>query len=99
MTKRRFKGLQGDIVILADACRERRQFKPQLVGIWKTPRIHVYWLAARETKWVPSTPGGPARHGGAGIPEFYVAMTRARDRLYVTGWHATKIIRKAAGTT
>jgi len=92
MTVHGSKGLQGDIVILADACRERRAgTKPQLVwDLEDAENPCVYWPVARENEV------GPVAERRAVMDDMaereyrrllYVAMTRARDRLYVTGWH------------
>ena len=93
MTVHGAKGLEANIVILADACSNR-----------SAPSVPVYFVRP-PTKRAPAVPIWAVK-GASRLPAIaevkdrlkneerrelarllYVAMTRARDRLYITGFH------------
>ncbi len=93
MTVHGAKGLEANIVILADACSNR-----------SAPSVPVYFVRP-PTKGAPAVPIWAVK-GASRLPAIaevkdrlkdeerrelgqllYVAMTRARDRLYITGFH------------
>jgi ATP-dependent helicase/nuclease subunit A len=98
MTVHGAKGLQAPIVFLPDTCMIPRRQGVSLYNIPLTaPRLnfsgepdgHLIWpVSANKIELIESA---KARLREAELEEYhrllYVAMTRARDRLYVSGWH------------
>ncbi len=95
MTVHGAKGLEADIVILADACSNRGAsaapvtFVPGIRGEGGGPDIPIW--AVKGTSRLPAVAEAKNRlkdeeHWELGRL-LYVAMTRARDRLYITGFH------------
>ncbi len=93
MTVHGAKGLEANIVILADACSNRSASGAPVYFIGDdddgAPALPV-WAIKGASKLAPIA-GEKARLSDAERRELerllYVAMTRARDRLYVTGFH------------
>ncbi len=95
MTVHGAKGLEADIVILADACSSRSAtpaavtFVQGVGGEEGAPDIPVW--AIKGTSRLPAVAEAKARLKDEEHRELgrllYVAMTRARDRLYITGFH------------
>jgi ATP-dependent helicase/nuclease subunit A len=92
MTVHGAKGLEANIVILADACSNRSASGAPIFFIGDgggAPALPV-WAIKGASKLAPIA-GEKARLSDVERRELerllYVAMTRARDRLYVTGFH------------
>ncbi len=92
MTVHGAKGLEGAVVILADACSDRSASPPPIFlagGEGWTPWIPVW--AVKGASALPPIAAAKKALAGAELREagrlLYVAMTRARDRLHVTGFH------------
>ena len=88
MTVHGSKGLQGDIVILADACHVKdAKTKPPLIwDLENTDNPFVYWPVVKENEVGPAADRRAIMDAMAEREYrrlLYVAMTRARDRLYV----------------
>ncbi|MEM7191578.1 MAG: 3'-5' exonuclease [Pseudomonadota bacterium] len=98
MTVHGAKGLQAPIVILPDTCSVPRGQGPQ---IYAAPRVgaapndphHLLWPPAGHTN-LPGLSGPKAAAARAEQEEYrrllYVAMTRAEDRLYISGFQGTQ---------
>jgi ATP-dependent helicase/nuclease subunit A len=97
MTVHGAKGLQAPIVFLPDTCVLPRAQGPRLFPV---PRLGAPPDEVTHLVWTPGRPGLQAIADAketvrrAEIDEYhrllYVAMTRARDRLYVCGWQGQK---------
>ncbi len=95
MTVHGAKGLEANIVILADACSNRSAaaapvtFVPGVRGKEGAPDIPI-WAVKGASRLPPLTEAKHClkdeEHRELGRL-LYVAMTRARDRLYITGFH------------
>ncbi len=94
MTVHGAKGLQAPIVFLPDTCMLPRAQGPRLFPVQRSgvppgEVAHIVWAAGRNDLDVLAEAKDAVRR--AEIEEYhrllYVAMTRARDRLYVCGWH------------
>jgi len=97
MTVHGAKGLQAPIVFLPDTCTLPRAQGPRLfpVARFGTPPDevdHLVWAPGRSDLEVIAEAKDTMRRGE--IDEYhrllYVAMTRARDRLYVCGWQGQR---------
>ncbi len=98
MTVHGAKGLQAPIVFLPDTCMNVRPHWPRLFPL---PRAgeplgeveHIVWPPAGHSK-LAALEVSKAAADDADRREYhrllYVAMTRARDRLYVCGWQGLK---------
>jgi ATP-dependent helicase/nuclease subunit A len=98
MTVHGAKGLQAPIVILPDTCMNVR---PQWPRLFPLPRAgeppgevdHIVWPPAGYSK-LAALEDSKAAADDAERREYhrllYVAMTRARDRLYVCGWQGPR---------
>jgi ATP-dependent helicase/nuclease subunit A len=92
MTVHGAKGLEGAVVILADACGNRSASPAPVFlveGAKGAPAIPVW--AIKGAAALPPIAAAKATLSEADLREkgrlLYVAMTRARDRLHVTGFH------------
>ena len=97
MTVHGAKGLQAPIVFLPDTCTLPRAQGPRLFSV---PRLsappdevdHLVWAPGRSDLEVLADAKDTMRR--AEVDEYhrllYVAMTRARDRLYVCGWQGQR---------
>jgi ATP-dependent helicase/nuclease subunit A len=96
MTVHGAKGLEGAVVILADACGNRGASPAPvflLEGAMSAPAIPVW--AIKGAAGLPAIAAAKAVLSEAELREkgrlLYVAMTRARDRLHVTGFHKGEV--------
>ena len=109
MTVHGAKGLQAPIVFLPDTCMGPR---PQGPRLYPLPRAGEPPDEVGHLVWPPSGTFRPRRRSPAPRPAceqaereeyhrlLYVAMTRARDRLYICGWQGVQRAREgSAGTT
>jgi ATP-dependent helicase/nuclease subunit A len=103
MTVHGAKGLQAPIVFLPDTCMLPRRQGASLHSVPRpeAPRgevAHLIWAAGTKNLLPVEAAKGVARQ--AELQEYhrllYVAMTRARDRLYVCGWCSSKDEAEAA---
>jgi ATP-dependent helicase/nuclease subunit A len=92
MTVHGAKGLEGAVVILADACGNRRASPAPVFlvdGPKGAPAVPVW--AIKGAAGLAPIAAAKSAVSEAELREYgrllYVAMTRARDRLYVTGFH------------
>lgn len=97
MTVHGAKGLEANVVILPDTCRPPgggRGNRPDLLPLARKSAPpgapdHLVWLPSG-TMVLPAVEEAKRRRKDAEMQEYhrllYVAMTRARDRLYVCGW-------------
>ena len=109
MTVHGAKGLQAPIVFLPDTCMGPRPQGPRLYPVARAGeparRGQSSRLAAHGTfRRSPGSPPPRPRWIRPSTEEYhrllYVAMTRAKDRLYVCGWQGVKGARaRRAGTT
>jgi len=97
MTVHGAKGLQAPIVFLPDTCTLPRAQGPRLfpvarLGVPPGEVDHLVWAPGRSDLEVIAEAKDTMRRGE--IDEYhrllYVAMTRARDRLYVCGWQGQR---------
>ncbi|MFO7476918.1 MAG: double-strand break repair helicase AddA [Methyloceanibacter sp.] len=98
MTVHGAKGLQAPIVFLPDTCAAPRAQHPRLFSLprWNTAPDevgHILWPPAGH----PDLEGIAAAKRAADMADreeyhrlLYVAMTRARDRLYICGWEGVR---------
>ena len=95
MTVHGAKGLEADIVILADACSNRSAsaapvtFVPSVGGEEGAPAVPIWAVKGASRLAVVAEVRARLKdeeHRELGRL-LYVAMTRARDRLYITGYH------------
>lgn len=92
MTIHGAKGLQAPIVILPDTCQVPTR-GPRLLWAGAAPDQLMFWPGKKDFELGPC---GPARDkiNLTRDQEYqrllYVAMTRAEDRLYITGWEGRK---------
>ena len=104
MTVHGAKGLQAPIVFLPDTCMKPRMQGPQL---YPMPRAGEPADEVGHLVWPPTGHSGVARLASAKAAVekadreeyhrlLYVAMTRAKDRLYVCGWQGVN--RREAGS-
>jgi ATP-dependent helicase/nuclease subunit A len=88
------KGLESKIVLLPDTCRiKNAQHEPKLYSLAANPEPLLVWSPSSGTDPVPvSTLRETQRDREAEEYRrlFYVAMTRAEERLYIMGYHGTK---------
>lgn len=89
MTVHGAKGLEAPIVILPDTCRKPdHTTDPRILWLPPDPPAPV-WVPAKELHTEATLAARAAWREGQEneyLRLLYVAMTRARDRLYVTGW-------------
>ena len=96
MTVHGAKGLQANIVFIADTCSPpRRQRDPKI--LWQQGHDgvpgFVLWQAFRDNEEAVSRALREATHREIEREYrrlLYVAMTRARDRLYIAGWKSER---------
>ncbi len=92
MTVHGAKGLQAPVVILPDTCQVPRH-GPRLLWFEDGPVPAPVW-APKKAYEVGAVADLRAGHDEARMREYrrllYVALTRAEDRLYVTGWETSK---------
>ncbi len=97
MTVHGAKGLQAPIVFLPDTCMGPRPQGPQLYPVERQSAppdevTHLVWSPGRSDLEAIAAAKGSLKQ--ADRDEYhrllYVAMTRARDRLYVCGWQGQK---------
>ena len=92
MTVHGAKGLQAPVVILPDTCQVPRQ-GPRLLWFEDGPVPAPVWVPKKAYE-VGAVTDLRAGHDEARMCEYrrllYVALTRAEDRLYVTGWETSK---------
>jgi ATP-dependent helicase/nuclease subunit A len=102
MTVHGAKGLEAPIVFLPDTCTRARNQGPRLYPLGRDGASsgdvgHLVWPPTGHTKRTAiaaTLEGSKKEMDRAECDEYhrllYVAMTRARDRLYVCGWQGTK---------
>lgn len=92
MTVHGAKGLQAPVVILPDTCQVPR-LGPRLLWFEDGPVPAPVW-APKKAYEVGAVADLRASHDAARMREYrrllYVALTRAEDRLYVTGWETSR---------
>lgn len=95
MTVHGSKGLEAPVVILADCGPHQRQNRARL--IWDEESGLPYWRASkenRETVTAGICDRAEARQRDELRRLLYVALTRARDRLYIAGWQGKRAARE-----
>lgn len=99
MTVHGSKGLQSRIVFMPDTCyRANARQDPKILGAGS----QLYWVGA-STEDVPITSAlraaAASRREAEHLRLLYVAMTRAQDRLYISGYSGQKKVHDAAWYT
>jgi ATP-dependent helicase/nuclease subunit A len=93
MTVHGAKGLEAEIVFMPDTCAAPGgQHDPQFVALPSTPKLLLWPVRRKHEDAVSAAARG--LHRQAQADEYrrllYVAMTRARDRLYICGHHGAR---------